>query len=505
MAPKARDSVDRQCLLDDLSRFAGGGAAEHGAHQSDDRFFKNHLPIREHRRVLERETLLVLGGRGTGKSQLFDVLQRIQRIDNPLELLDPGKKAQQSCRDDFRAGYTTRGTKFPAPEVLARTISNADSKLLQNVWRGLLVGVLLCEERTKGVLEQRLPPELQSALVEHLAQPSQWLQLIDRELECVAEALDRVDDEFRESGEGLTVTYDDLDILAGRLADVYPLVRELLAFWLRSSRRWTGLRCKVFLRTDIFEAEGLAFTDSSKLRPLSVTLRWNADNLYRLVLKRLLNDDLSDHWRGFLVGRNGIPESCFRGDQRWGIVPETTESHHRVFLERLIGKWMGSGKRKGDTYGWFLNHLQDSLKDIAPRSFLNLFEFSAQQQLACGLPDGSLVSPEQIAGALEEVSKDRIKELKEELSWIDTIGRNLKGQTVPIERDKLRSRIAQGVDWEKLPEQLRDKPDQKDRLIEYLISLGIFRETPDKRIHVPDIYLFGFGLKRKGGIRRPRV
>jgi hypothetical protein len=38
------------------------------------------------------------------------------------------------------------------------------------------------------------------------------------------------------------------------------------------------------LRTDIFEAEGLAFTDSSKLRPLSVTLRWNADNLYRLVL-----------------------------------------------------------------------------------------------------------------------------------------------------------------------------------------------------------------------------
>ena len=108
-------------------------------------------------------------------------------------------------------------------------------------------------------------------------------------------------------------------------------------------------------------------------------------------------------------------------------------------------------------------------------------------------------------GPLEEVSKARIKELKEELSWIDTIGRNLKGQTVPIERDKLRSRIAQGVDWEKLPEQLRDKPDQKDRLIEYLISLGIFRETPDKRIHVPDIYLFGFGLKRKGGIRRPRV
>ena len=29
-------------------------------------------------------------------------------------------------------------------------------------------------------------------------------------------------------------------------------------------------------------------------------------------------------------------------------------------------------------------------------------------------------------------------------------------------------------------------------------------ETPDNRVNVPEIYLYGFGLKRKGGIRRPK-
>jgi hypothetical protein len=41
-------------------------------------------------------------------------------------------------------------------------------------------------------------------------------------------------------------------------------------------------------------------------------------------------------------------------------------------------------------------------------------------------------------------------------------------------------------------------------LVDKLVELGIVRHTRDGRIHVPDIYLFGFGLKRRGGVRRPR-
>lgn len=46
-------------------------------------------------------------------------------------------------------------------------------------------------------------------------------------------------------------------------------------------------------------------------------------------------------------------------------------------------------------------------------------------------------------------------------------------------------------------------PAQNAReLIDYLVELGVFRERANDRIDVPDIYLFGLGLRRKGGVRR---
>jgi hypothetical protein len=38
--------------------------------------------------------------------------------------------------------------------------------------------------------------------------------------------------------------------------------------------------------------------------------------------------------------------------------------------------------------------------------------------------------------------------------------------------------------------------------IDYLVELGIFRERSEERIDVPDLYLSGLGLIRKGGVKR---
>lgn len=497
---KSIQTPDRLVLLENLSNFAGGGVAESDVIRADEISYLNHLPIAEHRRVLDRDILLVLGGRGAGKSQLFRILSKLK---SPRDLLTSAKtKDEAHVFDHYRAGFTCTGKTFPAPEVIAKLLTGGSAKT-QQFWLGLLCGVLLTYELTRDAVGQHLDEEIKTRLREQLSAPSQWIDMVSDSLESVRAALDRADEALTQEKQFLAITYDDLDILAAKVADVYPLVRELLAFWLRNSRRWTSLRCKIFLRTDIFAAEELAFTDSSKLRPLSVTLRWSAENLYRLVLKRLLNGEQGSGWKAFIGSK--IKKGQLKVRDPWGIDPETNESDHRAFMGLIVGEWMGSNPRRGETYRWFLNHLQDSRGDIAPRSFLKLFESSAVRQVTAGLPSTlHLVSPEQIAGALAEVSQDRINELKEEYGWIGEIGRKLKGQTVPMQRPEFRKLIGR-LDWGELPEILRNKSDRRDRLIDYLISLGILRETADKRIHVPDIYLFGFGLKRKGGIRRPRV
>jgi hypothetical protein len=42
-----------------------------------------------------------------------------------------------------------------------------------------------------------------------------------------------------------------------------------------------------------------------------------------------------------------------------------------------------------------------------------------------------------------------------------------------------------------------------DEVLRVLVELGVMSERPDGRIDVPDIYRYGFGISRKGGVKRP--
>ncbi|MEA2046480.1 MAG: hypothetical protein U9N48_08200 [Euryarchaeota archaeon] len=51
--------------------------------------------------------------------------------------------------------------------------------------------------------------------------------------------------------------------------------------------------------------------------------------------------------------------------------------------------------------------------------------------------------------------------------------------------------------------QRRDLPeDSAPGLVDYMVEVGIFRERIGGRIDVPDLFLSGLKLKRKGGVRK---
>ncbi len=41
--------------------------------------------------------------------------------------------------------------------------------------------------------------------------------------------------------------------------------------------------------------------------------------------------------------------------------------------------------------------------------------------------------------------------------------------------------------------------------VDYLVALGVFRERERDRVDAPDNYLFGLGLRRRGGVQAGRV
>jgi hypothetical protein len=180
------------------------------------------------------------------------------------------------------------------------------------------------------------------------------------------------------------------------------------------------------------------------------------------------------------------------------------EAAIRKVIYAVIGEFMGAGSSKGNSYSWIPNHLQDANREIFPRSFLQLFAEAARQEADNPKStDDHLIGYSYFASALDQVSRRRLREIIEEIGWIEDIKPALKDLTVPMERVAMKAALAK-VNLNKNYKGGAPSDADPSSLIDLMINLGIFREIDDGKIHVQDVYLSGFGLKRKGGIRRPK-
>ncbi len=152
---------------------------------------------------------------------------------------------------------------------------------------------------------------------------------------------------------------------------------------------------------------------------------------------------------------------------------------------------------------WVPNHLQDAKGDLAPRSFLKCYACAAQtmlkpenERILSQLPQNALLSPTSIQGAVQEVSADRVEELKEDFPWIVNLKGVLKGGTLWMPFTDFQARL-----MEFLKTNAADgiPANSVDDLVKLLLSLGIITKGSDGQINMPEIYLHGFGLKRKSG------
>jgi hypothetical protein len=389
---------------------------------------------------------------------------------------------------------------FPGETVLQRFAQDKSSTDLIDFWRGLLIGAILAlDVEESKLLRNSLPDSLTGALAK-LSHISIWHAELINSLEEAEAALNRLDDELAGQNRYLFATYDDLDVMAVEWNQKRALIQALLQFWLGQWRRWQRIRPKIFLRRDLFSADFLNFPDASKLEGNKLDLQWTPAQLYQLVFKLWANQD--DACRAFLE-KGELFE--FRSDRWLGWTygsHEPTDDTLRSATHRIMGQFMGRGPKKGRTFEWIPNHLQDANGEIVPRSIINLFSLAAEDEIANRRASKTLLSPVSFGAAIEQVSERRIKELEEEYPWLAAVRLPLQGQQVPMTKERLIELMRQ-VDWsgvERLP-----VSQDPNRLISDMLQIGILRLTREGRIHVPDIYLYGFGLKRKGGIRRPRA
>lgn len=494
-------------ILEGISRCV----PENGSGEDEENILQNFLPLRNYGKLADPKNFLIIGGRGSGKTELFRILTSCGGLNNVLSEKDR-KRYTKLKESEFLTGYIATGSEskaFPTSNVCDDLVKNEKPDNLNSFWGGLISSVILKkfkEDNEINVLaDEYLGEEIKHVLTESCSEVSRWWKALDSKKEKWESFLDQADTILKRKSLYICIMYDELDRICGNYENLFGYIRSLLDFWFRHNTRFTNIKAKIFLRSDLYNAKSLQFADASKMGGYRFELNWDTRSLYRLLVKRMANAGV-DEINLYLKSVPGLLQTEINGEL--GYLPNDSEEAFRLLIDKMVGRYMGKNAKRGISYTWVPNHIQDAKGEMSPRAFLKCFAFAAGEMLTNendikALDGEKILLPTRLQGAVAKVSIDRVEELtQEEYQWLQNLIKRLKKKTMLMEKTEFLGYLSP----ENWPTEERDRLPGKTNveIFETLMTLGIVMETADERVNVPEIYLHGFGLKRKGGIKRPK-
>jgi cellulose biosynthesis protein BcsQ len=485
--PKTSVLPPNPTLLEDVKKLGSRLGGETDFTQASD-FKEKFLPRASHRVLLDPKAFLVLGRKGAGKSALFNLLKQPDYlkslsnkvgldssiIDKTIWLVAFDNKSREAGTQYFNNMYEIHRER---PDSLDSLWFHHAAKVinLNNIYPDIEF------DKGKPLPSFSPTPELAEKLEDYLVSINSRLE---------------TDDKY------ISLSYDDIDTgLTRSIGARKQLVSSLLEFWQRSIRRYPRIRPKIFLREDIYNFE-VQFTDKSKIREGidRTTITWSSTEIYRLIIKRLLQyESFIDYLKNKQLMTKIIEESK---DSDLGYTPDEDPDWIQRVIETMIGETMASGEfgyKKGYVYTWIPKHLADAASNINPRNALVLFSEAAKIQRE--LPtDGSILRPQSINLALRtETSRVATEDLREEFkqewefgdAWIPDSFKELS-KIWPISEDFLDTFLSSKLDG---------SSKKVKEILESMMSAGLLSKQKFKKevfCYIPDIYLFGLGLTRRG-------
>lgn len=444
-----------------------------------------------HARALDPEATLVEGIRGAGKSFWWAQLASPSHLAFVQESF-PEVRLPRSLTVTQGFGTGLSPGQAPDAEVLGGLSERYRARA---IWRAVIA------------LHAGFPQPF--AALKTWDRRVQWIQANPEQFATELEAADL---RLEKAGANLLVLFDALDRLADDWQHINPLAKGLLqvALDMRSTKR---IRCKVYLRPDILQDQSItSFPDFSKLLAVKASLEWRRADLYALLFQCLGNTQTGGPEFRKLVGEELGLLGTHQTSGTWNVPTRlrTDEAMQEAMFERIAGKAMGSSPKRGKPYTWLVNHLQDGLNQVSPRSF-----FAALSTAATETAQGYELPLDYrgIQRGVQKASQIRVQEITEDYPWVRLVMEPLRGNlTVPclvsdVEKIWMHDRTLESLEAKlratasavKLPPQHRDQGALG--ILLDLESLGMVQRQDVKRIQMPDVYRIAYGLGRKGGVK----
>jgi len=466
-----------------------------------------------HESALNPDTAVVVGDRGTGKSFWSAAL------NGEATRVVIGRQLKRLKLDRVKVswGYSsaTSNRHHPSRRGLKRLLEQGYQP--EDIWRTVILHQLIEETPHSEFLAA---DSWEARVAKVAADP-----------EAEERLLAELDGALKARGERQLIVFDALDRLGDDWAQIRTLLRGLLRVGL-DLRDYRAIRTKFFLRPDLWEDSRVwAFPDASKLTHGRVMLEWRRADLYGLLCHQLGNDpQAGPAFRAWLAEGFGEHfEALTIGSEPIHVVPEALRSSETLqaeVLRALASPFMGRNRRRGKTYTWLPTHLADAKGQISPRSFLVALKQAHTMTERYHGDTPLLLHFEGIKHGVQEASRVRLRELKEDYPWVEQLLEPLRGMTVPAGADEVKARwqergviaaIRQAARESEtdddaarpyLPPHALESPNvgqsDEDALIEAAIDIGVMNRTADGRLNIPDLFRVAAGIGRRGGVRAIR-
>ena len=444
------------------------------------------LPV-GHRGVLDLRRQLVVGERGMGKSFWTHALGNKDIRDKLAGYYRFPELKFTEVRIGFNGSHKKQ-VLAPTVDELAeiRQLSIGDSDL---IWKAVLLRI------AEDMLGRKYEA-LAATICMLQQQPSRY-----------SETLSQLDDQLTSRKQYLLVVFDALDRLAQDWSTIRELSRALLRL-LIGLQSFASIRSKIFMRVDMFSDRDIfRFQDSSKIKNDHVSLVWQPEELYGLVLFEILRNPVAQPALKILAEQTDTLAALpINGEDSRLHVNE-----QRRLVHALAGEFMGSSKKRGLVYTWVPLHLSDAANTCSPRTFLTAWKEAAERVPA---PTDRAIDHLGLLDGVRSASQGRLNELYEDYEWIRPSLEALKRQFVPMSRDQLfqlweESRVVEAIqssalgEVSKTPAGLTDN-QSLEALLEAMKAVSVMDERSNGKINVPDIYRVEAGILRKGGVAVPK-
>ncbi|WP_414576061.1 P-loop ATPase, Sll1717 family [Anabaena sp. CCY 9402-a] len=294
-----------------------------------------------------------------------------------------------------------------------------------------------------------------------------------------------LNEEAKNNSQKLWFLYDDLDedfpevggVRQQALTGLFQLVQSC------DANRLTEIRFKIFLREDIWNR--LSFDNKSHFTGRDIILQWAKIDFLRLALRQAIQ---SEPFKKLVDRVAPIPIES---------IDQASEEAIDKALELLWGSRRRGGNRAKNVSRWVYERLTDSSGTTFPRSLSILLKGAKEQELtykgksSIKLRTDRLLQGNSLEFGLKKASEKRCEEIKEEYPDLIKFFDSLKNVSAFLEKEPL----------QKIWQESAHDIAEFEEFASFLSEIGIIEwREKEERYKVADIYAYGFGMDRRGGL-----